>query len=58
MKVFQVQDAATAAAYLAANADIGCCYYYIPFTYTDLDGRVHVGEENQGYPCTRVYVTR
>jgi hypothetical protein len=57
-KVVQVQNAASAQAYLNANPNIDCCFYYVPFKYTDKDGRVHLGEENQGYPCTRVYVKR
>jgi hypothetical protein len=57
-KVLQVPSAAAATAYLAANSEIGCCFYLTPYTYTDLDGNVHTGEENQGYTPTRVYVTR
>jgi hypothetical protein len=56
--VVRVMNADAAATYIAANPAIDCCVYLEPFVYTDLDGRVHKGEENQGYPCKRVYVHR
>jgi hypothetical protein len=58
LKIVQVVNAAAATAYLAANTNIDKCFYLTPYTYTDLLGRVHTGEENQGYPPTRVYVER
>jgi hypothetical protein len=57
MKVVRVPDASAATAYLTANPDIDVCYYLQPYEVT-VDGKTHIGWENQGYPNTRVYVTR
>jgi hypothetical protein len=56
-KVVQVVNAAAAAAYLSANAEIDACFYLSPFHAT-VDGKEHYGWENQGYPPDRVYVHR
>jgi hypothetical protein len=56
-KIVQVPNAAAATAYLAANPNIGKCFYLVPYQVT-VDGKSQRGWENQGYPNTRVYVSR